>query len=595
MRRLGLVIGLYGAFPLASMAQTVSAGPPFQLAQAPPGSFNPVPQRNPVERLSPAPAIQLRPPIEGPPLVEQTGPGAATEVRIAEARITGNEAVGAAALAPALTGLLDAPVPLSRIEEARLAILRTYRDAGYPFAAVAAGLSPRPDNQGVALTFAVTEGFIAEVKLEGDPDNIGPAGTQVLRFLDRVVGMKPVTAKAIERALLLASDIPGMTVSGTVRPLQTEAGALQLLVRVERKLVSGYANVDNRGYRLVGPWQGLLVAGINSLTEFGERTEISLFGAPNSAQWFVQGSVEAFVGSSGLRLKLYGGGGETRPTGALRQIGYFGETQVGGVVATYPVIRSRSANLFAVGSLDVFDSEVQTGTTGRARASRDQIRTLRGGADGQLLDTWIPGLPAATNLGSIRLHQGLTGLGATQNGYPLSGRSGAEDFGFRKVSGEVQRLQPLFAPVDGHMVSLQGLVAGQWSDATLPQAEKFYLGGNRLGRGYYSGQVTGDKAYGYTLELQYDMGLDLPFPIPFGSGRLGLQYYLFRDYARALENRPTDPNRRLSSWGGGVRAIVSERIQFDLEGVHRETRRPDGAAADPLHETALIFRTLVRF
>jgi len=565
------------------------------LAWAQPAPVQPVPQRNPIDLVAPPAVPRLAPSVEGPPLVRQEGPGAATELRIGEVRITGNEAIPEARLASTIAGLADATVPLSRIEEARLGILRAYRDQGFPFAAVNAGVTRRPGSNLVDLNFAVIEGFIAEVKLEGDPANIGPAGTQVLRFLNRLIGLRPVSTAAVERALLLASDVPGMSVRGTLRPLQTEPGALQLVAQVERKTVSGYVSIDNRGYRLVGPWQGLFVGGVNSLTSLGERTELSYFGAPGSTQWFTQGSVDAFIGGSGLKVRLYAGTGETRPSGSLREIGYYGRTQVGGIGASYPIIRSRPFNLYAIGSFDIFDSEVETGTSGRTRASRDAIRILRAGFDAQLLESWLPVLPAATTFGSLRFHQGVTAFGATRNGYALSGRSGSEDFGFRKISGEIQRNQPLFAPFEGSMLSFQALFGGQYSEDILPQAEKYYLGGNRLGRGYYAGQLTGDSAWGLALELQFDTSFELPFTPAIGSNRFAPQFYIFRDIARTVENRRDDPNRRLASWGGGVRLVVSEAVQFDIEGLHRDVRRPDGLAADPLRETQLFFRMLVRF
>lgn len=577
------VIGFGGA-----LAQTLTqAGPRPPLDPA---------QRNPVELNRPIPPVRLAPPLEAPTVQAQTGPGAVAEITLGTVRVDGADAVPASTMAPAIAGLAGATVPLARIEEARLAILRVYREAGFPFASINAGLTRRAGSAGVPvvadLSFSITEGYVAEVKLEGD---IGPAGTQVLRFLNRLIGQRPISTAAIERALLLAQDVPGVTVRGTLRPLASEPGALLLVAQVERKAYSSYLNLDNRGFRLVGPWQGLTVVGLNSFTEFGERTELSLFGAEGSTQWFAQGSVEAFFGGSGLRLRIYGGSGETRPSGTLRQIGYYGATQVGGVSANYPIIRSRPANLSLVGSLDIFDGVVETGTSSRDRASRDAIRTLRTGFDGQFLDSVLRFLPAATNLGTIRLSHGITALGATRNGYSLSGRSGAEDFGFTKLSGEVQRTQPIWSPGEGQMISLQGLFAGQWTNDILPQAEKFYLGGNRLGRGYYAGQVTGDRAWGLAAELQYDVGTDLPFNLGIGSNRLAAQFFAFRDIARAVENRPNDANRRLSSWGGGVRIVLSDMVQLDLEGVRREVRRPDGAAADALRETALLFRTLVRF
>ena len=66
------------------------------------------------------------------------------------------------------------------------------------------------------LRFVVTEGRIASVKLDGD---IGPAGTQVLRFLNRLTEKQPIDSVTLERYLLLAQDVPGVT-------LARRAGAL---------------------------------------------------------------------------------------------------------------------------------------------------------------------------------------------------------------------------------------------------------------------------------------------------------------------------------------------------------------------------------
>ena len=573
----GLTLVLAG---LSGNAHAQSAA----IAQAAP------PVLNPVDRLAPRPAPNLSPSATTPPPVAATGPNAGAEVRVAKVALRGNLALGDAELAAALGGLAGRQVPLSRIEDARLAVLRAYRSADYPFTAVNAGLAPA--EAGVEVTFAITEGFVAEVKLEGD---IGAAGTQVLRFLDRLVGAKPVSGAMIERALLLASDIPGVTVRGTLRPLTTEPGALHLVAQVEHKTVSGYLNVDNRAYRYVGPWQGLLTFGVNSLTEFGERSELSFFGTPTGAQWFVQGSEEFFLGGSGLRMRLYAGTGVTRPFGKVGANGYQGEAQVGGVSLSYPIFRSRPFNLTAVTALDLFDSTVTTGFgENRTRASLDKIRILRGGMDFQLLDSWVPLLPSATMVGNFRIHNGLNGLGATATNSVTAARSGS-NFGFTKATAEIQRTQPLFSPFEQGMVNVQGLFAGQWTDDVLPSAEKFYLGGSRLGRGFYNGQISGDRAWGAAVELQLDTAFELPTEPVIGNGRYTAQWYAFRDVGRTFENLRTDVGRRLSSYGGGVRLVVSDTVQFDAEVAQRVTRRPDGAAADALRETAAIFRTLVRY
>lgn len=549
-------------------------------------------QVNPVERMRPQAPPRVAPAVQPPPLTPRTGPGAAQTVRITDAAVSGNTAVPASAFDSALAAVRGREVALAQVEETRIAILRAYRAAGFPFAAVDAGLTRRPDGS-AELVYRVTEGYVAEVRLDGD---IGPAGTQVLRFLNRLTEERPLRAATLERALLLASDVPGVTVRGLVRPLPGEPGALQLVAQVERRAIGGYFNVDNRGSTFAGPWQGLFSVGVNSLTEFGERTEFSLFGAEGGAQYFGQVSFESFIGASGLRLRAYAGSGESRPGSTLAAIGYLGNTEVLGAGLVYPIIRSRPLSLFVSGQFDMFSSEVQTGIGGpRTVASEDKVRALRAGLELQSLDQPIPFLPAGVWVASARAHQGLSWLDATANNDPQASRTGSE-FTFSKLTFDLQRTQPLFEIAEGWMLSLQGIVAGQQSNDVLPQVEKFYLGGGRLNRGFYAGQVTGDSALTWSAELQLDTGFDLPGDLPYGLGsRVGTQFYAFYDDGSTRENLSTDPNRRLTSFGGGVRFNVAGSLLFDIEGVRRETRRPDGAAADPLREDALFARAMVRF
>lgn len=569
--------------------------PGVALAQVPPSVPRPPPPpADLIDRIGPQQAPSLAPRTQPPPPEARRGPGETREVAISTATVQGNTALTEAELRPAIAPIENRTVTLARIEETRLAVLGAYRRAGYPFVSVAAALVPQPDGRNEAR-FSITEGYVAEVRLDGD---IGPAGTQVLRFLERVKRERPVSTAAVERALLLASDVPGVQVRGVLQPIQGEPGALRLVAQLTRSPVSGYFNLDNRGYRYTGPWQALLVAGLNSFTELGERTEISLFGSEQATQYFAQASAEVFVGGSGLRVRIYAGVGNTTPSGQLADIGYEGDTQLAGIVATYPIIRSRPANLWAVAQFDAFDSTIYTGaadTPGpRARAGQDRIRTVRGGFDAQALDSILSFMPPATNQASIRIHQGLTGFGATANDDPQATRI-ASEFDFTKTTGEYQRVQPLFAPFDGAMVNLQAYVTGQWSSDILPPAEKYYLGGSRLGRGYYSGQVTGDWGYGYAIELQLDLAYEIPAEPPMGNNQGSTQLYVFRDVGWAYQNLDTDADRRLSSWGGGIRTVFADTVQFDLEVARRFTTRPEGVASDPLRATQAFFRMLVRF
>ncbi len=563
----------------------VSASLAAPLAQTPPP-----PAQDLIRRVAPVEPPRLSAPITPPPIEAVRGPGEVQTVAIGPIAISGNTALPEARLLPLVSGLSGQTVTLAQIEQARLALLSAYRAAGFVFTAVAAGLAPAPG--GAALRFVITEGYVAEVRLEGD---IGPAATQVLRFLEPLRAFRPLRASDLERALLLVSDIPGVAVRGLLRPLPGEAGALQLVAQLSRNPVSGYIGVDNRAYALTGPWQVIGVAGWNAATEFGERTEIALYGAEGERQLFGQVSAEMFLGGSGLRLRGFAGVGRALPGGTLAQIGYTGETRTAGLTLTYPVIRSRPMNLNTALQLDAFESLVFTGTGAtQVRASRDVTQAIRLSFDGSLLDDWFGlGLPA-TNVASVRFSQGLLGLGASANDADDVGRFGAR-FDFRRIQGEIQRTQPLFSPFADAVLGVQALLAGQWSDRVLPSSEKYFLGGNRLGRGFYSGQVTGDNVVAAAFELQLDLRGEISDPT-FGLISAPTQLYAFYDWGRSFENN-TDPNRRLSSFGGGLRVTINRTVQLDVEAVRRITRRVDagGPAADPLRSMGYYGRLLIRF
>lgn len=553
-----------------------------------------VPQGSPIDRDR-----QPSPPTTAPGLQQPAPPPAASfapgqTARIGSVSVTGASVYPPGELAAATAGLTGSAVPLSRVEQARQALLARYRGDGYLLTTVSSAL-----DAGGRLRFTVVEGYIADVKLDGD---IGPAGTQVLRFLNRLTEERPIRIATLERYLLLANDVPGVTLRSVLRPGDDPA-AVTLVAQVSRKAVDGLLTADNRAFRQTGPEQLLAIAGFNSFTQFGERTELSILHSFNNTQTFGQAASEFFVGSSGVKVRIYAGEGGTEPSGNLRVLGYDGRTRVFGAQASYPIIRSRQQTLIAVGTLDALESDIRTDTgppsaSGAAtavRASFDSLRVLRGGADYALQDVVFGDDRTGINNLSFRLSQGVSGLGATQNGDPQAGRAG-EKTDFFKFNAELTRSQTLFRPWADGSVVLFGLVAGQVSNSVLPPSEKFFLGGIRYNRGYYAGEVTGDNALTASVELQLNTTFNVD---AFGvAGTVSPQFYLFHDWGETWENQRGDPNRRLRSFGGGVRAQLGPNVAFEVEGVGRVTRNPEGPSnqgVSALRAQAAYWRVLTRF
>ena len=571
------------------MAQSV---PPVGVPPAGLDRINPVPQGSPLSGvLSNTPAA-VAPSLKQP----QAAPGAVSpnaQVRVTDVSVQGATAYTQASLQAMTTGLVGPAVQVQRIEAARTAILNRYRNDGYVYTTVNARVSsPSSQGSGGHLRFVVTEGRVVEVKLQGD---IGPAGTQVLRFLRHLTDIQPINVRTLERWLLLAGDVPGVTVSSVLNPSKEDPGAFTLVAQLHRAPVTGQITADNRAFRQTGPEELLALVDLNSFTAFGERTELSIYHTFNNTETFGQGSEEFFIGGSGLRLRIYGGAGETIPSGSLREIGYDGITRVGGLEFTYPTIRTRSETLNLKATFDAIESEILLSANDRGqlrRSSFDSLRVLRAGADYTRLDTFLGTRFPATDLVSLRVSQGLHVLGATANGEKDAPRLD-ERTDFTKVSGEIDRTQSLFALSATSSVSLKLAAAGQYSRNILPPAEKFYLGGPHFDRGFYYGEVTADTGVETTVEPLLDVKLPQPgfSPVP-----LSAEVYAFYDWGESYSNQALDLNQRLRSLGGGVRFFGGDRVEIDVEGVSRLTRDPNGVlGGSRLKSSAIYWQVLGRF
>jgi hemolysin activation/secretion protein len=553
---------------------------------------NPVPQGSPVPRILPPSPPAVGPGGVIPPPSGPSGPVPAQPVRVTSVAVEGVTAYPPSEFTAETAGLVGPSVPLPQIDTARQAILQRYRSDGYVLTTVSANL----DAEG-RLRFVVTEGRIASVKLDGD---IGPAGTQVLRFLNRLTEKQPIDSATLERYLLLAQDVPGITLHAVLQPSTDQPGALTLVAQVSRAAVTGLATIDNRAFNETGPVEMLGLLDFNSFTSLGEKTEISYYHTFPNSQNFGQASTEFFIGSSGLKFRIYGGYGTTNPTGSLGQLGYHGTTTVFGSLFSYPVIRSRQQTLNTYLAFDGLESDISVLSNGaRIRQSFDSLRVLRLGEDYALSDLWFGAEHSAINQVSARWSQGLPILGATTNGNATDAARQGELAGFRKINFEVSRTQTLFYPWQGASIALMGLVTGQWSPDILPPAEQFYLGGSRFTRGYYAGQVAGDKALAATAELQLNTGFETE--LFSRSLDVSTQYYLFYDWGETWQNQANDFATHISSAGGGVRAQITRYTEVDFEGVARFNRFPTagggipGSGVSPLYGGAFYWRVLTRF
>jgi hemolysin activation/secretion protein len=321
--------------------------------------------------------------------------------------------------------------------------------------------------------------------------------------------------------------------------------------------------------------------------------EATFFTTLSREQNFGQIAWSNYIGSDGFRVRAYVGRGYIMPGGPLKALEYDGLITIAGFYGQYPVIRSRQLNLNLSAGYDWYRSDVRV--VGDTLLNRTKLSVMRIGADASYRDDWN-----GVTFGNIRYAHGMDGFGASKKGDLLLNRLGS-DPGFQKFNGEVSRLQGLYA-TDDIALNLFTTVAGQYTRDILPSNEKFFVGGDRLGRGYYAGQVTGDTAFAATIELQFN------FVVPYDEAAGGsvsadtrtrgtpVQLYAFYDHAKVWNNAPLETARLLArSFGGGARINVLETTTFEVEGVRRIDRDVDGPNAKRLDPWAVFVRLTSRF
>ncbi|MDD2877793.1 MAG: ShlB/FhaC/HecB family hemolysin secretion/activation protein [Acidiphilium sp.] len=585
--RLGRGLGLV-------VAGVSSGAVAYAQTAAPPALLNQVPQASPIPHILPKAPPDLGQSLPNFQPLGQEGAVPHAVVPVRSASVIGATAFPETAIDTAIGHLVGPMVSLASIEAARLRLVSLYRDHGFVLTAVSAEINSSGD-----LRFIVTEGHIVTVKLS---HNIGPVGGLVLKFLDHLTHERPVREASLEHWLLLAEEIPGISVNAVLERNDAAPGALTLVAEVHRQIVSGLLTADNRGFRETGPAEGLAVVNLNSVTALGDQTQISIFHTAGSTNNFGQAAESFFVGSSGLRIGLYAGAGRAQPSGVLREIGYRSYLEVFGVNATYPLLLRRGDTLAAKLSLDGTQNLINTASGpggGEAATSSDSVRAVRFELNEAFTDDALGGDRVALTTASLQLSKGLSIFGASANGRVNAGRVG-ENLDFFKLDVAVERTQTLFSPWQGASVALQGGFGGQFTPDILPSSEAFYLGGSRITQGYYSGEVTGDNALYAAAELQ------LNTLVAFAAlGRqldLGTQFYGFYDYGETWQNDKLAPgettnNARLASAGIGARFHLTGDLEFDLEAVHRFVTRlqPPGSGIAPLSGSAVYWGVLARY
>lgn len=395
---------------------------------------------------------------------------------------------------------------------------------GYPFAT--AQVPPQSLVNGI-LRVALDLGRIDGVRV------VGARNVAADRLLgDALATGRPVRQAELERSLLLVGDLPGVRVKDSKLVRQDGFGIL--LVTIESDRAAAYVQLDNRGSKEVGPFRSTALASLRDVTMAGDEVTFIVSQTPfePSEFSFVRGRYAAPLGASGTRVSVSGSIARSRPGGALTALDVRGKSADAALGLQYPLLRERSASLWAGAELRALGTGQDL--SGR-RLRRDRLATLTGSLGGT----------AAVFGGALRGElAGIAGLpvgDVTREGSPLASRLDG-DARFVAANYTVDWTHSLGKPFSVVLAS-----AGQVASRPLLATMEFGLGGPLFGRGYDYAERTGEQGIAGSVEMRADVGA-LP-----GGLVDRAQLYGFFDGGTVGNLRSGAGGGSLVSTGAGVR------------------------------------------
>lgn len=530
------VAAVLACWPLVALhAQTPPPSPPVLPSGAEPG------REAPRLLLPPAPAGGAQVSVPQAPATQAPAGAEQMFFTLQQVAVEGITAFAPESLQPLYAGLLGQRISVAQAFEVAGQIELRYRNAGYVTSRV---IVPGQTIEDGRFVIQVVEGSIADLVFDAE---IGPARAALERLLAPLRGVRPVSIAEIERRLLLADDLPGLQVRGTLEPSATEVGASTLRIAATRRARDVSLGLNNRN----SPYMGRAAASAGlAWNSIGGRADTLTLNAgvslPLQRSRSLSAGYEALVSDDGSTLGLGANLARSRPGRELDVLEVRSAVRSGQLTLSTPLVRSRLLNLRAVGQFEARD--VATDIAGSA-FTRDRLRIVRAGLSFDRSDS-LDGVTA----GRATLHKGLGGLGASPDDSSTASRvNGRSDF--LKLTAELTRLQQL-----GPRSSLLAAMTAQWSRHPLLASEEMALGGAAFARAYDDGEISADNGVAASLELRHHPD--------WAALADRAQFYAFLDGGRLRAHHLGAPLTRahsLASWGGGVRATLQPGLFATLE------------------------------
>lgn len=398
----------------------------------------------------------------------------------------GNKRVSSDELQNIVVDFLNKPITFNDLQQVTDLISQYYREQGWLVRAIL----PEQDITGGVITVRIIEAKLGDIVIDNQSKRVSTERVETWVY-GRIPKASDLSLKELDRALLTLNDLPDVAVVGTLQEGAKPGETNLLLTVTDKPLFAGQVSVDNYGSSSTGIVRESVQANLNGPLGIGDQ--VSVYGLYTQGSAYGRLSYTAPVGTSGLRVGINGSTMDYRVINQTFQSLYAnGNANTGGVEASYPIIRSRPANLMAIGNWNYSDFKNWT-IAGLNSDQTYNTNVTQVGLSGNILDDFMGG---GLNVGSVMVSGGDINRNSAGQYNSYYGVAGS----FAKMLYNFNRLQAVTDSLSAYVA-----VSGQLTSKNMDSSQQLYLGGPTSVRAYGSGQGPASQGNLSTFELRQSL------------------------------------------------------------------------------------------
>jgi hemolysin activation/secretion protein len=411
------------------------------------------------------------------------------KTKVSAFRITGASVFTEAQLQARIASSVGKELSLAELGNVAAEISLFYRNNGY---FVARAYLPAQEIKDGVVEIAVIEGRIGKIDV-----NLQGAGRLTDTIIKQIIGGSVkqgdvVSEARLERGLLLANDLAGVSINSTLVP-GASVGTSDLVVEAKQTgAISGGLDYDNFGNKFTGASRVGASVNFNNPARIGDQIALRLMTS-GSGMAYGRASYVVPAGAAGTKIGAAYSSMNYKLGGDFSAANLEGNAEIASLYVIHPFSRSRNYSLYG-----------QLGYDGKHMVDKGKGSKL----DDKRTDLFMAGLSGNSrdalgggglNSYNVTLFSGKLDLSASPR--KASDAASAKSEGsFAKTAYNVARVQRL-----NDDNSLYAAISGQYASKNLDSSEKFALGGSAGIRAYPQGEATGDDGQLFNLELRHDL------------------------------------------------------------------------------------------